>query len=643
MAASGFLSNDNVRYYHPADDFTEFTETVVWDDTNVTFVSGLFTSGIQADSSTLRLNQVLGSNYTDIQNANSFTVAVWTSGFLRDDSLLKLITVGFGNSGGSARNAIRLVKNGSNITIDFHIQNTSIVANNTKDWTPPPNFDANWHFIAVDARFETSGWRHRVSLDGSDWLDLGVDTETDLPDADARTNITMIGNNSAVVVADEIIFWSSGDLFTAQELSNLYQLGNTFNETMDQYTTIFPPGINTISSGINCFIRGKTQTSGDISLFIPGQVETKRLDLFINGLEQISGSIDLHISGSPTIALSSLDLFLKVATPADDDITLFTVGPLLISGGVNNFIQGHQISSGNIVEHIEGHEIITDNINLFVSGIPGNSFDLFISGPVPIDNDIDKIIIGHLPISGNFSLLIKGAFPDIDAFVSVVSNNPPSSLDLIIHGGASGTSFTNKTLTLSINNSIDDILVDSEFSAFVKIADSILTPSSNTWQSFVKNNNVIDNNIDLRIGGHASGNDPNGLLITSSLDIFINGQATQEGDEGLLSDGFSVANTEIFTFAKVHSGLNSTLDLFVSGEIPIIPPSAILDLSIFGILDTVSGSHTLSIPSNESIEDTHDLFIFGVQGIESGNTLLFVEVTNIGLFDQEFNLYTHGF
>ena len=640
MAASGFLSNDNVRYYHPADDFTEFTENLLWTEGSsgdIQFVPSILGSGMQPVITQPKFTRSLGVDYTDIVDSTNLTAAFWSSGLFRSGTQQTNIDIGFGD-GTFNRNTIIIVKGAATTSfkIDSRIRGTFV----EKDWTPDPPNDDGFHFVVVDIRFETSGWRYRVSLDGSGFVDLGVDTQTNLPDANSRVRVQLTSNASPKSVFDEMIFWADNDLFTDQELSNLYELFNTNNTTMDQYTAIFG---TPVSSGIDLFTQGKTQTSGNISLFIPGQVETKRLDLFISGFEQISGSMDLHISGSPTIALSSLDLFLQVINPIDDDIILFTAGPLTIDNNIDNFIQGFGVSSGNIDQHIEGKEIISDDVDLFIFGLPAKLLDLFISGPIPIDNDIDKIIIGHIPISGDFSLFIKGAGPDIDAFVGVVSNNPSNDLNLIIHGGTSGTSFTNSRFILFINNSIDDIFVDSEFSSFVKIADPILISDSNIWQAFVKNNNVIDNNIALRIGGHASGDNPNGLLITSSLDIFINGQATQEGDEGLLSEGFSVANTEIFNFTKVHSGLNSTLDLFVSGEVPVIQPSAILDLFIFGILDTVSGSHTLFIPSNESIEDTHDLFIFGVQGIQSGNMLLFVEVTNIGLFDQEFNLYTHGF
>lgn len=567
MAASGFLSNNNVRYYHPLDNFTEFTENLVWAEGtggDLQFVSSILVSGIEPVIVQPKIELSIGSGeYTDLTSVSGFTCAVWISGLLRPIAATSYISIGFGLVDDNFNtNAVLVSKNpgSGNFTID------SVLEGNVHeiDWLPMPPEDDDWHFFVADIRFETSGWRHRISLDGSDWLDLGVDTETLIPTPDTVARIVFNTDASPETIYDEVILWGDNDLFTDNELSNLYQLFNTHGTTMDQYIATFGTPAN---SGVNLFTEGNIQTSGDVFLYVPGQVEKKSLDLFINSFEPFN-NMDLYISG--------------IATP-------------------------------------------TSSLNLFTLGF------------IEINNNIDHIIMGFQSISGDFPLFIKGVSPDIDVFVGVVSNNPSDDLELIIHGGASGTSFTNKTTTLFINNSPEDISVDSAFSAFIKIADSTLTPASGIWQSFVKNNNVINNDIDLRIDGHASGSDPNGLLVTSSLDIFI------EGAGELLSDGFFVSSIETLAFTKVHSGINNTSDLFVSGKIPVIPPSATIDLFIFGVLGIISGSHTLFIPSNELIDNTNNLFIFGVQGIESNNMLLFVEVTTLDLLDQEFNLYTHGF
>jgi hypothetical protein len=252
-------------------------------------------------------------------------------------------------------------------------------------------------------------------------------------------------------------------------------------------------------------------------------------------------------------------------------------------------------------------------------------------GPLVISGNIDNFILGHLPISGNFSLFVKGHSPDVDAFVSVSDNNPSNSFNLFTHGVPSGQStifYTNNSITLFIEDNGENRNINSNWSAFTRVADAIYIPYSGIWQSFVKGGNIANDNVGLYINSHASGDSPHGILITDSLSMFINGQATQDGDEGLLSDGF---------------GLNNTVNLYISGEIAIIPPSAILNLSIFGIIDTTSGSSILFIPSKESFTDNYDLFIFGVQGIESGSVPLYIEVTDIGLFNQEFSLYSHGY
>lgn len=646
MAASGFLSNEYVLYYHPLDDFIEFTENLAWSSTggdDADILSTLLTSGIRtaAGDSVYQMVYPPGTPYDTLFNASGTTCAMWVSGFLGGDSDDRQISIGIANNSNSFRDGFTLTKTTS--SSGFRIDGTFFTILKTKNWIPPPSNDSGWHFFILDLRYETSGWRHRVSLDGNEWINLGVNDHTGVFSANPRPSIKIFDHvTGPKIVLDEVILWGDNDLFTNDELSNLYELFNTYNTTMDQYINTFGTPAN---SGIDLFIHGYEQTSGNIFLYIPGQYEIKSIDLFIEGFIQISGNVGLYISGTPPIASSSIDLYIIAPTPINDNINLYTVGPLSTSGNADNFIQGHQISSDNIDQYIQGYQTTSGNIDLYISGIPAisSSINLYIVGPLQISGNINDFIIGHLPISGNFSLFIQNSL-EINAFVSVVDNNPSNNFSLSIHGVPSGESTTfyiNNTITFFIDGTGGNVELDRP--AFAKVVDATSIPYSDIWQSFVKGGNTANDNIDLYINSHASGDTPHGILIINSFTTFINGQATQDGDEGLLSNGYFAINLETSSFAKVHLGLNDTFNLYVSGEIPIIPPSATLNLFTFGILDVTSGSYTLYIPSKESINDNYNLFIFGIQGIESGNLPLYLEVTNIGLFNQEINLYSHGF
>lgn len=638
------LYDASIIFYHPLDDLVESTESLTWtnEGSRFQFVPGVLTSGLQTKSgeSNGELYYASGPPYDSLSQVSGITCAVWVSGFLGGDSDSREIGIGTFTST-SLRNGAGLYKGASSGSFSTISRINDVWKFRT--WTPSPSSDTDWHLFIVDTRYETSGWRHRVSLDGSSWIDLGVDDRISSPNNAANPYLYINDHvTGPKIVIDETVLWGGNDLFTNQELLNLYALYNTYNTTMDQYTNIFGTPAN---SGVDCFIHGKIPTSGNTSLYIPGQKEVQSINLFTEGFVQNSGNIDLYISGTPPIISSSIDLYIVAPTPVSGDVDLYISGPLSISGNIDHFIDGHQLSSGNVEQYLQGYSVASGNTDLYMFGVPWATISLYTIGPVLVNDNVDHFTVGHLPISGNFTLFTKSGL-EVDAFVAVSDNNPSGDLDLFTHGvpsGESTTFYSNDTITLFINDSGENATVDSDWLAFTRVADAISDSYSGTWQSFVRGGNVVNDNIDLYINSHASGESPRGISTTGLLTTFINGRATQEGDESLLSDGYSVIDSEFSGFAKIHLGLSGTLNLYTSGSIPIIQPSAILNLSIFGILDTTSGSCTLYAPSQESINGNIDSFIFGVQGLQSGNCLLYLEVTDIGLFNQTNDLYTHGF
>ncbi len=312
----------------------------------------------------------------------------------------------------------------------------------------------------------------------------------------------------------------------------------------------------------------------------------------------------------------SLDLFMSVSNPA--------------SSGLDTFIEGFDTSTNDVDNYIQGLVNISGNMDLFISGIPAvsSSVTFYMQGPIQVSGNIDDIIIGHLIASGNSNLFIKGRSEDINAFVEVAANNPSNTSDLFVHGipsGASVISYISDSATLFINDSGDDPTFDSSWSAFAQVASSIATPDTNTWSAFVKVGNVADNRITLYTNAHASGESPRGTSISGSFNMFMNGLSTEDGDEGLLSEGFSISTFDSSSFAKVHLGLNDILNFYISGSLGVVSTSGTSDLFILGILDVASGSHTLYMNTKESINDSNDLFTFGIQGLESGNISLYIK------------------
>lgn len=597
------IRNDKVLFYHPLDSDTEYTQSVDWiRSANGTFDTGVVVSGFTQDGATdVDITGVVASGYDDLEGYDHFTVAFWASGLyggvLRDDRL----KIGFGSTDVSDGNGIQCFISEAGAAAYIRLYKRG--ASGPLKQIPIIPSTEGWHLTIVDMSLQGSVFQYLVSINGSGWQNIGSGHNADLPDVDAKCLIQIeLESTSNNIILDEVAIWAGQDVFTNNELSNIYELANTYNNPLSQYTSTFG---TLVSSGVDCFITGHLQASGDSPLYIPGQIETK-----------------------------SASLFMLVNSPSN--------------GNIDSFIHGHQVASGDVYQFIHGSSTTSGNADLYISGIPAisSSVNLYTQGPTPASGDVDSSIWGHLPISGNSTLFMQGAFPRFDAFVSVVANNPSNTLNLSIHGIASGaptSSHINDSATLFIKDDGEDKTVDSSWSVFTRVADAIAVTENSTWSSFLRGGNTANDNIGLYLFGHAPGEAPHGTLVSGSISAFIEGQSTQDGEEGLLSDGYSVSNIEAAAFAKVHLGLNGTSNLYVSGEVIVVPPSATFDLFTFGILGTAFDSSTAYIFGQDIVDKNFDLFIFGIQDVKSNDAVLYIEVTDIGLFNQSSTLYSHGF
>ncbi len=578
------LRNANALYYHPLDSDTESVQSYDWTrSANGVFNSGIIVSGF-TQSSDLTVDTKAGKvagGYTDLTGNDHFAVAFWCSGLYgnwKDDK----IRIGFGGSSIADGNGMEYLVSEVSAAPFIRLHKRG-VSSGGKAVPVFPTTDG-WHFTIVDFSLQGSEWRHSVSINGSGWQIAGSGHNTDLPDSDSNCIIELLlESTSETIILDEVAVWAGHEQFTESELSNLYELANSLDLPLDQYTNTFG---TPVSSGIDCFIHGSAQVTGSATLFISAQTANQSASLFTQGHGQISDNRSLYVEGA--------------AIPVSGSATLFVEGALT-----------HSIAA-----------------------------TLYIKGPVLSSDNADCFIHGFAVASGTSSLYIKGEFPTVDAFVSVVANAPTASADLFIYGTPSGespTSFISQSATLFIKDDGSNNTTNASLPSFVKVEDAIAVAFSGIWPAFARVGNTANASASLYINAHASGSAPRGVQISASGTLFVAGL----GDT--LDDGYSVSTLDTGAFAKVHLGLNRSLDLYISGSLGTVQISAESNLYIFGIQGIHSGSRSLYIEGDSVASNSASLFVLGIQGIATGSAPLYIEVTDVGLFNQNTTLYTHGF
>ena len=108
----------------------------------------------------------------------------------------------------------------------------------------PPAEGEGWHFVVVDLRTEqpSGKWRIRTSFDGAPWSDEGLANTTEIASGShglTYVQISRPNSGEPEVTIDEVAVWSGHELFTSEELANLYDLGNTLGEGPGQYEENF--------------------------------------------------------------------------------------------------------------------------------------------------------------------------------------------------------------------------------------------------------------------------------------------------------------------------------------------------------------------------------------------------------------------
>lgn len=588
------LQENNAIYYHPLDDQTEFLKTDTWSTlvSNVLFTDGIITSGLTRNNITtgVSFEEALSNGpYSDIDTATSITTCFWASGFYGSSSSFKTITIGLEDNAGLQNNILSIQKtNADVINVKLKLRNTTSIVN-TPSIVPSTN---DWHFVVIEGRRESSNWRLRVSFNGSGWQDLGTMSLNAAPSANTRLIIDLADTSSTKFVIDEIAFWKDTNLFTSQELSNLYELTNTHSATMDQYTSIFPTPIN---KSLDLFLSNK-QSNKSLDLFIASSFNTnKNFNLFINAIGFTSNNTSLFLNN--TKVENSIDLFTNAVFKINNNINLFTNSSIVLNNNIDLFVNNQQFNN-NIDIFTTAFDKITNSTTLFVRGI------LFISTPVFVN--VSDNIVNH----------------DISLFVHAVASGSPSNIKFINNG------LSLFTINDGSNKTSTDI-----WNIFVKTDPSPLTLLS-TWNVLVGGGNQINDKLTLCTKGHI-GSDVLGIEINNDISYIIQGA----GD--LISDGFVVLSSIQQCFIGTQNGLSNNIDFYISG---FIFPSNILDLYLFGITNNINYNASLFVIGNSLLNiDELNLYTTGILGTINNNVTLFLNTTDIGNINIDNSLYTHGF
>lgn len=424
-----------------------------------------------------------------------------------------------------------------------------------------------------DSGFGTDDWKLLTSLDGSGFVDQGVQTSgsQEIVGTNSDPAIRMFSGTYPVWL-DEVVLWANQTTFTDTQLNQLYQLGNTFDLPLNDYDTLFGPQFN------------------DIPLFISGS--------------PFGNSLPLSIPNVVGFSSNSLDLFTLAGA---------------FVGQLDLFMQG---ASGA-------------TLDLFIKGKPSGQLDLFVEGIGGTNQSLTLYEGGFDVASGQLNLFVQGFPGDFNAFVNVENNNPSNGLPLFVHGViAPGSSilYTTNEIPLFIFGDEGVGTLDAEFDAIAKVSDDPFFLSG-IFDAFVRVGNTADNAITLYIQGHASGQPPAGISVEQQLNLFVEGL-------GLVNnEGYTPISETFDAFARVFSGTNQGLDLFISGE---ILPTNSLNLYTFGVSGFVNSSVDLSMTGHTPFSNSLNLSVFGISGVSQGSLDLFIEA-DFGVINNNITLYVHGF
>lgn len=367
------LHVDNVVLYHPWNSFTEFTRGLdfsnVWGTVSTLsgsplpadpFVSGLYHPGGAASRT---YNNASGEYPRPSSAFSTLTTAFWASG----EAQYVDIRFGYGWSTSDPRNTIGVKLTTSGVQAVGEASNTGIVSWLTIDVPRPnPSF-----YVVRAVPISGTHLAAYLSVNGSAWQWAGAASVSGWNPPSVTGNYKYLGFYTSSIggweaAIDEAVLWLDAPEFTSQELNNLYQLANTRQKTMDQYSQEF--GVVTASDSSPLFTQGHVVSSGVSDLVMRGYEKASGiLPSLTNGHLLGSGTCELAVTGvDNSIAVSGLCDLCVTGIPGE-------------SGTLPVFTHGHALSGGTSDLSLTGHDLATGSTPCIVQGASGPC-----SGLVPL-------------------------------------------------------------------------------------------------------------------------------------------------------------------------------------------------------------------------------------------------------------------
>lgn len=289
--------------------------------------------------------------------------------------------------------------------------------------------DGSGHLLITDFRYASSGeWTLRTSLDGSGWVNQGIQISGNEPvsrtNTDGRVALATTDDTSFI---DEAIMWANSYLFTDEELNNLYELSNTYSEPMSQYGEIY--GMPH-SGQINLYVRTTEPYSSNIDLFLKvAEPINDSVPLYLQSLLNNNISLYLHTPFGDNISLfskgfdinnnacslyeysaitvsGSTDLY--IFSPITETLSLYSQGPLLCSSGVDLYLHPPVLHTSGINLYAQGPLPHYDDVPLSLWGFEAdnNTCLLYENAMIIVSGNIDLYIIS--PITETILLYSQG-------------------------------------------------------------------------------------------------------------------------------------------------------------------------------------------------------------------------------------------
>lgn len=211
------INANKLVFYHPCDSLTD-ADSVVWTNGllwggDVQFVTGKVGNAIQPADGTGDMGI---AGYGDYTGAARITTALWGKDLANSGGVCN---IGFA---GGVYQIVQIY--GPNVAM-------WIGGGQDNEWRNIMAAAPGWHFYVLDLERSGGNWILRHSIDGAAWTTESPKAGNAMSGSPTQTHIAVTSGGWA----DEIAAWMDADLFTSEELQDLYNLGSSGGAGLDQY------------------------------------------------------------------------------------------------------------------------------------------------------------------------------------------------------------------------------------------------------------------------------------------------------------------------------------------------------------------------------------------------------------------------